>query len=643
MFFVVLLTLVGPNPYERSDRQVWVDRSPPLAPGDYITAVEYGPGVAEIWVGSWDGYILRSTDDGQSYREVFRPIDAEPLVEPRLANRRAPFIPDLARGLARGLAPGDRTGRALQSADLAGSVRDRPRERASPVLSSLLRPSARTTVEVSRFYRCHEYIYVKTGAGVWGTRDTNFWQQIQVGPAGNRERIYWVSCDDTTPGRFIVNTPRGVLETLNNGASFHYYPNPLPRAVTAVDVAFFDGNGLLTIVSQNRLFWENSDRRSYREVCHLYGDSLEADSLRFFTAIGGREVAAITDDGVLFCDKNTNSIRRIPGEIFSRQTALLAEIVGQRVVVVTNENVYWSEDGGNTFRVAFRATAVDPITRTARNAANRDKYLVHGNRFIWVRQPEAPSEQVDIQALRRQGTRFLMDAYSGRDDAFINRRRVTLDDVLRVTMERFAMSPDELASKRNVLRFRSLMPSVVGRVIYGDGLNFVSILDRGISRRDFSSDNAAEDYDWQLFLAWDLQNLFQDAQQTDVQWRELERLRFRLVGRIRDAYQNLERATLLLEDPRLSADQRSNLRLRRQEAAAYLNGLTGERFPELDPDALPAVRFARLVEPSPPIERTMNPALPTEVETRPSGITQPRPKRVRKKGKPRRRKKRGRQ
>ncbi|MEO1482976.1 MAG: hypothetical protein AAFU77_12790 [Myxococcota bacterium] len=612
MFFAVLLFAVGPSPYERSDRQVWVDRSPPLSPGDYITAVQYGPSTSEIWVGSWDGYILRSTDDGVTYREVFRPIDAEPLVEPRLANRRAPFIPDLARGLDRNLSPGDRVGRANQSADLAGAVRDRPRERASPVLSSLLRPSARVTVEVSRFYSCHGYVYVKTGVGVWRTRDAVFWDQLPIGPTGNRERVYWLSCDNTTPGRFVVNTPRGVLETRNNGASFHYYPNPLPRAATEVDVAAFDGEGYLLAMFQRRLFWENSDRRSYREVCHLYGDSLEADSLRYFSGVGGREIAAVTGDGVMLCDKNTNSMRRFAGETFARKDVRAVELRGQRAVVVTNENVFWSEDGGQSFRVAFRATAVDPITRTAVNSSDRDQYLVHGSRFIWVRRPETPSDRVDVQALRRRGTRFLADAYAGRDDAFVNRRRVTLDDVLKVTMERFGLNADELASKRNVLRFRSLLPNVVGRVAYADGLNLISILDRGLPERDFFSDDGRNDYDWQLFFAWDLQNLFQDEQQTDVQWRELERLRFRLVKRIKEAYQNFEHASALLEDPLLSEEQRSSLVLRRREAAAYLHGITGGRFDELDPTALPRIHLARAVPISPP-----------PLVTEPSHATQP--------------------
>ncbi|MEO0812679.1 MAG: hypothetical protein AAFY60_07435, partial [Myxococcota bacterium] len=69
-------------------------------------------------------------------------------------------------------------------------------------------------------------------------------------------------------------------------------------------------------------------------------------------------------------------------------------------------------------------------------------------------------------------------------------------------------------------------------------------------------------------------------------WRDLERLRFRLVQRIKEAYRNFERASRQLDDPTLSAQQRVYLRLRQREAAAYLHAITGERFSELNPEKL---------------------------------------------------------
>ena len=581
-----------------SDRQFWVDISPPLTPGDYITAINYGPGENEIWVGTWDGFILRSTDDGVTYRETFRPIDAEPLVEPRLANRRAPFIPDLARGLGRELAPGDRVGRASQSADLAGQVRDRPRERSTPVLSSLLRPSARVTVDVQRFFDCHGYVYVKTGMGVWRTQDGVFWDQLPVGPTGQREKVRWLSCDGTTPGRFILNTARGILETRNNGASFHYYGNPLPRSGDAVDIAAFMGNGYLIVILGNRLFFENEDRSSYRQICHIYGDSVEADSIGYMILPSKREVGAITGDGFVLCDVNTNSMRRLPGEIWGREPLRIVSVSGRTVIVVTNETIYWSDDGGEDFRVVFRASALDPITRLAINREDPNKRIVYGTRFIWKQTPQLPSTQVDTRQLRRVGTKLLRDAYAGQNDILENHRRIPLDVVIHTALERFDLTAEELASTRNVLRFRALLPDLVASVVGREGYDRNAFRDQvnpaGDGPISVEGENQLESYQWQLFFAWDLTNLLQDEQQTNVFWRDLERLRFRLVERVKEAYQNFERASRQLDNPTLTDKQRVYLRIRQRQAAAYLYGMTGERFPEFDPEKLtPALSLAR--------------------------------------------------
>lgn len=579
-----------------SDRQFWVDVSPPLAPGDYITAVQYGPEKNEIWVGTWDGYILRSTDDGMTYRETFRPIDAEPLVQPRLANRRSPFINDLARGLGREYAPGDRVGRARQTEDLAGQVRNRQRERSTPLLSSLLSPSARITVEVQRFYNCHGYVYVKTGAGIWRTQDGVFWDQLPVGPTGSRERVRWLSCDSTTPGRFILNTDRGILETLNNGASFHYYGNPLPRTADAVDIAAFLGNGYLLVIQGDQLFYENEDG-GYREICYVHGDSVEADEVRYMIIPSDRLVGAITGDGVLLCDVNTNSIRRFPGEIFSREPIRSASVSGRTVVVVTGTTVYWSDDGGQDFRVVFRTSTTDPIGRVSSNDADPDQMIVNGNRFIWRKTPQLPSTRVDTRQLRRVGTKLLRDAYSGRNDILKDYRRASLDVVLDTALERFELSANQLAQTRNVLRFRSLMPEVVAGLVGNDGFDRFgrrNVLDGIVAPVALNGENELQSYQWQVFFAWDLNNLIQDARQTNVFWRDLERLRFRLVERVKEAYQNFERASRKLDDPSLTEKQRMYVRIRQREAAAYLHAITGERFPDFHPESLsPVLSSAR--------------------------------------------------
>ncbi len=593
---MITVLLVAALAADASDRQFWVDVSPPLAPGDRITSVQYGPEVEEIWVGTWDGYILRSQDNGLTYRETFRPIDAEPLVQPRLANRRSPYLNDLARGLGRELAPGDRVGRARQTEDLAGQVRDRPRERSTPLLSSLLSPSARTTVEVQRFYSCHDYLYVKTGVGIWRTQDGVFWDQLPIGPTGNRERVRWLSCDSTTPGRFILNTDRGILETLNNGASFHYYGNPLPRTADAVDIAAFLGNGYLLVIQGDQLFYENEDG-GFREICYIHGDSVEADEVRYMIIPSDRLVGAITGDGVLLCDVNTNSIRRFPGEIFSREPIQSAAVDGRTVVVVTGTTVFWSDNEGQDFRVVFRTSTTDPIGRISRNSADPEQMIVNGSRFIWRKTPQLPSTRVDTRQLRRVGTKLLQDAYSRRNDILKDYRRTSLDTVIHTALDRFELTAGQLATTRNVLRFRSLMPEVVAGLVSNEGFTRNgrrNALDGIITPVAFNGEDELSSIQWQVFFAWDLNNLIQDARQTNVFWRDLERLRFRLVERVKEAYQNFERASRKLDDPSLSEKQRIYLRIRQREAAAYLHSITGERFSDLDPANLsPILSSAR--------------------------------------------------
>ncbi|MEM6733373.1 MAG: hypothetical protein AAF658_17580, partial [Myxococcota bacterium] len=294
---------------------------------------------------------------------------------------------------------------------------------------------------------------------------------------------------------------------------------------------------------------------------------------------------AITLDGFLLCDLNTNSMRRFPGEIFSRQPLRAVTVSGSQVVVASDTNLFVSENGGEDFTVAFRAPAVDPINRPVNNRADRDKMLVFGNRFVWRRSPQLPSSEVDTQRLRRVNTRLLQDAYSGENQLLTNFRMVSLEDVIDAALERFELNPNQLATTRNVLRFRALFPSVIGTLVGSDAEERNTLED--LEAPTFApADISRTGVEWGVFLTWDLRNLLQDAQQVNVNWRELERLRFRLVERVKDAYQNFERASRALDDTTLTPKQRMYLMLRQKEAAAYLHSITGERFEVLDPTRL---------------------------------------------------------
>ncbi|MFC1609899.1 hypothetical protein ACFL6C_02985 [Myxococcota bacterium] len=565
----------------------WIEITGGLPPHDDITTVQPGEHPDELWVGTHRGLVWHSTDNGDSFRIAFRPVQSEPPVVPWLSNIRASSLSDLARGTDRDLAPRDRVSLAERAGDLAGTVRDRPRSRGAPLLSSLVRRVERDRVVVKKVATCAEGVmFVVTPETVWRSKDKGVhWEKLLLGPmglaldsqGGTPGGVGWLTCSEKTPGHVVVNTASGILESFNWGDTFGFWKNPFPRASLVQTASLGGPGGRIRIMHDNRFYREREDRNGYEFVCHLIGDSLEADDPSWVWLVADTGHAfAVTGDGILLCDQGR--VRRLRDERLSRRPARFVWVDWTRaghIYVATEHEVYESFDNGESFEQIFVSPTERTIRRILMHPDRPDDLLVVTGGQLWRRitDPAAVQTWESGAATRR------------RVDGVLN--QAPLWEVVQTSLDRLELEPRQIAGRRQDLRLRALMPRVIVRVVrleattveaYDDmlaplatasGAEQVTQLERGHTI-------------WSAFVLWDLRDVILDPLQTDHSWVDLERLRQRITWRVQDAWAMWARETVALGNPNLNGKQRAFHEVSRRQAAAYLHHMTGGEFAAFD-------------------------------------------------------------
>ncbi|MEE8409656.1 MAG: hypothetical protein V3T05_08625 [Myxococcota bacterium] len=551
----------------------WVELTSGLPPYDDFTTASFGDDPDEIWLGTKGGRVWMSHDGGESWALVFRPRANEPVVEPRLRNIRVSTVGDLGRGLDHDLDPRDRTSRIQESADLAGGVRDQPRTRGSPLLSSLLRPTARDRIEIAYINHCLEATYLVTPEALWRSYDRGVrWDRLFVGPAGPASEVHWLTCDATQPGRIALNTGAGVLESVDWGDSFFPYRNPFPRAMLPQTASLGPG-GRLLILDGNMVFRERQDRRGYDRICHLVGDSVEAEQVRWAWWVShSRMTFGVTNDGVIRCYKGKSE--RLPDARLARQIARFVWIDWTQpghMYAATQRQVLESFDDGMTMKEVF----VVPTLRSIR------RVLFHEDR---------PMDLLVLtagQVFRRITDETKLRAGPGEPSAYVRRQAASapLWDVVLTGLTRLELTPQAIASRRDNITLRGLLPTVVVRFVRIENRFADGSIDRAVQTLASGGTSRAGDFGgnvWGAFALWDLADLWHDPEQTNTSWVDVERLRAKITYRIQDYYAMWMREIQALDNPRLSLSQRVFHEVARREAAAYLHQITGGSFAAFD-------------------------------------------------------------
>jgi hypothetical protein len=527
-----------------------------VLPATDITHAMFGASAREIWVGTAQGRVYRTRDLGESYELVFEVPDAEPLVVPQLETLRAVSLGDLGRGLERDVDPRDRTGRTGRQADLAGNVRDRPRERGAPLLASLVRPGSREPTTIEQLKRCGDAVFVLSGSGLFrSTDDGARFDRLSLGPT---KKVQWVSCDSSRPGRVLLDIGHLALESHDLGETFYPFFTPLPQAD---DLGFdLDDEGRAIVFDGRKTFREDAARRRFELVCELRPDSLGAAQVAWTWMLPTERVLAVTHDGVQTC--HGNDAGRLPDLRLAERIRYLWADGLDHLYVATSRNVFESFDGGATLREIFTAPAQRSITRVIQRGSDPNELLIATGGQIFLPAAVAPPRH-DVTA--EVSDRLMRD--------------VPLHDVVSSALGRLHLAADDLAGKRTDLRLRSLMPTVVARYAYCDCSSGNSLTDVGVlNPRELTGSTEASQRQWAVFALWDLRDFLFDPLQIDTTWADLEVLRREITYRVQDTYTRWVQTSGLLADPALPARLRAHHLLTQRAAAAYLDSMTGGAF-----------------------------------------------------------------
>ncbi len=546
----------------------FVDVSVGLPPGDDINQASFGATPDELWVGTDAGRVYRSRDGGDTYQLVFEVPDVEPLVLPQLASERAVSVGDLGRGTETDVEPRDRSGRARRQADIAGNVRERPRSRGTPLLAALVRPASREPTVINKIKPCHGAIFVAAGSGLYRSRnDAASFERLDPGPLPAGGPV-WVGCDTSRPGRMMIDGGEGlVLESHDLGESFARYRTPMPRPAPNFG-ADFDGEGRLIVFSGSITFREDAALRRFEPICALAGDSIGSEAMAWSWWLPSGRVYAVTADGVLTC-KDERRTRLADPRLAGRIRFLwIDEPRLQHLYVATSRNLFESWDGGLTFRDIFTAPAQRSIVRVEQGETPDDLLIVTRGQLFRPAAALGPADP-EVQAT----TERLLS-------------RLPLADVVAAAVARLELGPDDLAGRRTDVRLRSLLPTVVARLVVGEGSAARSSLTDvgGAALSELQADQDDRRRQWAIFALWDLRDYLLDPLQTSTAWADVELLRREVSYRVQDNYTQWLRASARLADPALSPRARAYHLLVRRAAAAYLDAITGSAFAALRED-----------------------------------------------------------
>jgi hypothetical protein len=454
-------------------------------------------------------------------------------------------------------------------------VRDRPRDRGNVMLSALVKRDARARVAVKYISKCPNGLYMFTSEGVWRTEDKGVhWDRLMLGPMGEGNTVRWVSCSWKQPGHMVINTNGGPLESFDYGDTFGLWKNPFPRA-QLLPIAGPGEDDLLFVMDEHWLYQERKDGH-YEVLGHIIGDSVEADSPHWTWAVpdwGMRFV--VTGDGMLVLDEN--GTRRVNEERLARRPLrfpYVDETVPGHVFAATENEVYESFDYAQTFEHIFTSPTERTIIRMTMHADRPGDLIVVTGGQLWRRIWDDDAQLWELpQTTRSRVDRIL--------------RSAPLWDTVETSLSRIHLLPEQIAAQRTNVRFRSLLPDVVGRIAYADGslgLNTnVTYGSPGVPIVDLFDTGATGHTIWSVFFFWDLRDFFLDPLQLSTSWVDIERLRLSITWDVQDTWAKWSRSVTALADPTLTPAQHAYHEISRREAAAFLNHMTGGKFAAFGP------------------------------------------------------------
>ena len=556
----------------------WIELTSGLPPEADASYMAFGKNSDDIWVGTTFGGVWRSQDGGRTYFQVFRALFDEPVVTPRNVYSRRVQLDNFGRDSQSLVNPRDRAGQAKRATDLSGAARDDTRDISTPLLSSVVRTSARERVSITRITHCPgDATYIIAGGQMWRSMDDGWrWDWLSVSPAGADNTVYWVSCDYTTKGRLVANTPSGTLESLDYGESFMLYPTLMGRA-QKYSTAAFDETGRLVTLVDRRVRRENEARNGFDQICHLTGQSVDQDNLRWAWLYDGTNLVAVTNDGWIWCRNGVSQPMEAP-ELARRPARYVyfdrRNKPGQppdHIYLLTEQHVYESLDGGKHVQEIFRSPSARSVRRILQHRDRPDDLVIITGGQVWRRLMN-PDDWV------RGGVPITQNQLS---------QAAPLWEVVQVAIGRAELMPDQLAAKRIKVRLRSLLPSVILQYSHTEGA-FSQVRhsqNLGISGLSFyETVDVADDY-YAAFAMWNLGDFVFDPMQTSRAWADLERLRQKLTYHIEDNYSLWLRETQAVLNLRITSRERIYHDMRRRRAAAYLDAVTGRAFPAFDPEA----------------------------------------------------------
>jgi hypothetical protein len=503
----------------------WVEITSGLRPNDDISAVGYGDDPDDIFVGTTEGFVYRTKDGGETYDLIFEP-------------------------------------------------RDFDAKRDKPLLASVITDPSRLPSTVSSVERCGGVLFLVTPATLWRSTDDGVrWDRIDITPAGVGSEVWWMSCDGTKPGRLAISTPGGVLESYDWGDAFAMFRNPFPDGMK-VDGINFRSDGRLIISQGTQVYRERlPPAEGYERVCEFgHGDGVGSSTISWHWWSESKDrivLYAVTDDGILVCDDGR--LRRFTNEQFGRRPAAFVWLDWTRdghIFVASDRDVWETWDGGLSFKQVFDAPTQRSIRRLAWKPDRQDDLIVATGGQLFRRLPD------EIAAKRRW--------VSETDQAKVNRAlaQAPLWAVVTTALSHLTIEPGQLAAVRTDTTLRALMPELKIAVTYADGSARARVFDRSINSIDplhrANSKNGRTE--WGALLVWDLGGTIYDELVGNRDWANVERLRQQVTFRVQDTWVMWAQATMAMVAPGLTTRQRLYHELKRREAAAYLNQITGEQF-----------------------------------------------------------------
>ena len=603
-----------PAPPARRLRRVWRERNHGLRHGPGFKLIEVGGADGRLILLADDqGYIYRSTNGGATWVESRLSVSERvlfPIPLPRLGQVVLPNL-DLFDGLPAvradsvlrpAVRPGEdaEAGGEDEAAGSGGGSRGgalQPRDRAEDpgdLLSPLAHPiradyvSWMTTCETN-----DTRAYAATDDGLYRTDDAGFtWYRTFVGANNYENQVLVVMCDDADADRVYIGTSGGFFWSRDAGVSW-----ARPRSFSAGYKTWYmeqdESEPGRIIVGTTGGAYTTTNLEDF-EVLY-YPDIGSAESRVVYAIVSTPEHLYLgTGDGAVVSHDGGQTFEQLAPSLLNRAGIWIMQADPRdsaHVYILTSIGLWETRDAGRTVELVLLRSTIEDLHTFALDPNDPDRLLLLTGTQLLVSEPdrpEPPPRRADpvARAARR--------ALATSPDA---------GEIVEHVLERMRLDNATVVGLRDAARHRNLMPqvSLVAGLssVQGDrtlsGLGTIGLADGiydggncrlairppncwiGATRFDLTTADRSAPFVWgvALLLRWNLSMATFDRAETNSIWRDVTKVRQRVMHTVADYWFERQRVLEELASTSHGPDETRDLTLRAAEMTSALDAMSG--------------------------------------------------------------------